>query len=166
MTSTPSRGLVVTEMTPESVMELYAMREILEGAAARFASERASALEIEYLRNAISRMRGVTSPSEAAQENFRLHDFIVRSAHNTYLLKALHVLGDAMALLGTTTYSVPGRIESGLRGNEQIVDCIARRDPDAAEQAARRHIRAASALRLAMLFGRDIESAAVGKRRK
>lgn len=157
---TSSRGLVVTELTPENVMALYAMREILEGAAARFASERASTLEIEYLQNAISRMRGVISASEAAAQNQRLHDFIVRSAHNEFLLKAVNALGDTMALLGTTTYSVPGRIESGLRDNEEIVACIARRDADAAEQAARTHIRAASTLRLGMLFGQGVEPGA------
>ncbi len=164
VTVTSSHGMVVTELTPEKVMELYAMREILEGAAARFASERASTLEIEYLQNSISRMRGVISPSEAAVQNQRLHDFIVRSAHNEFLLKAVNVLGDTMTLLGTTTYSVPGRIESGLRDNEEIVACIARRDAEAAEQAARRHIRAASTLRLEMLFGHGLDPGP-GKRR-
>lgn len=165
VTVTSSRGMVVTELTPDNVMELYAMREILEGAAARFAAERASPLEIEFLQNSIARMRDVISPSEAAAQNQQLHDFIVRAAHNQFLRKAVNVLGDAMALLGTTTYSVPGRIESGLHDNEEIVACIAQRDAQAAEQAARRHIRAASTLRLGMLFGHGAGSGPASRRR-
>jgi DNA-binding FadR family transcriptional regulator len=37
-----------------------------------------------------------------------------------------------------------------LKENTEIVTCIERRDPDAAEEAARRHIRAAAAVRIAM----------------
>ena len=80
----------------------------------------------------------------------RLHEGIITSAHNIYLQRMMSVLSDALDLLGTTTYSVPGRIASGWKENTEIVECVARRDPAAAEDAARRHIRAAGAVRIAM----------------
>src|SRR5215468_10620135 len=43
------RGLVVAELTHLQVVELYGMREILEGSAARFAARHASDTEIEIL---------------------------------------------------------------------------------------------------------------------
>src|ERR1700741_959347 len=43
------RGLVVAELTHLQVVELYGMREILEGSAARFAARHASDTEIEML---------------------------------------------------------------------------------------------------------------------
>src|SRR6478736_3301539 len=45
------RGLVVRNLDISEVLELYAMREILEGAAARLAAEHASAPEIDALRD-------------------------------------------------------------------------------------------------------------------
>jgi DNA-binding GntR family transcriptional regulator len=144
------RGLVVNALTHGQVLELYSMREVLEGAAARFAGAQASKLEIDALQQIHAHQARARTPKEAAVANRRLHDAIAAAAHNEYLLRAMNVLTDALALLGTTTYSVPGRMESGARENGEIVDAIARRDPDAAEAAARRHIRAAGALRLAM----------------
>src|SRR3954466_7612889 len=45
----PGRGLVVAQLSHEQVVELYAMREILEGSAARFAAMHATADEIATL---------------------------------------------------------------------------------------------------------------------
>jgi DNA-binding GntR family transcriptional regulator len=148
------RGLVVNELTQAQMLELYAMREVLEGAAARFAGEQASALEVDALKHLLANQLAAKTPEEAAAANRRLHDAIANAAHNEYLLRAMNVLTDALALLGPTTYSAQGRIDSGGRENAQIVDAIARRDPVAAEECARRHIVAAGAVRLGMRFGK------------
>lgn len=144
------RGLTVTELSHGEILDLYAMREVLEGAAARFAAERASPLEIATLRQILEQHKEVKSPDEVAAANRQLHDAIVAAAHNMYLQRVMSVLSDALVLLGTTTYSVPGRIASGWKENAAIVDCIARRDATGAEKAAQAHIRAAGAIRVAM----------------
>src|SRR5882724_6928753 len=43
------RGLVVAELSQHQVIELYAMRQVLEGSAARFAAQRASEPEVAIL---------------------------------------------------------------------------------------------------------------------
>src|ERR1700744_60858 len=43
------RGLTVAELSKREVIELYAMREILEGSAARFAAQHATRPEVEIL---------------------------------------------------------------------------------------------------------------------
>src|SRR3954452_21094490 len=43
------RGLVVAELSQQQVIELYSMREILEGSAARFAAQHATEPEIAIL---------------------------------------------------------------------------------------------------------------------
>jgi DNA-binding GntR family transcriptional regulator len=151
-----ARGFVVTEISTDHVMQLYAMREMLEGAAARFAAQQASPLEIQSLRRLAAHLASAATPAEAATGNRRLHNAIAQAAHNAYLLRAIGVLRDALELLGTTTYSAPGRIASGYEENMAIIERIAARDPDGAESAARRHIQSASVLRLNMLFGVDM----------
>ena len=149
------RGFVVTQLSPAKVMELYAMRKVLVGAAVRFAAEQASPIEIQSMLQILGKLEGATKPDEVATLNHRLHETITAAAHNEYLYKAANVLSDALGLLGTTTYSMPGRIASGLKENQEIVACIARHDPDGAERAAHEHIRAATALRLQLLFGNE-----------
>jgi DNA-binding GntR family transcriptional regulator len=113
------RGLIVNELSQAQILQLYAMREVLEGAAARFAGEQASALELDALKHLLANQRAAKAPGEAAVANRQLHDAIARAAHNEYLLRAMNVLTDALALLGETTYTVPGRMASGLRENAE-----------------------------------------------
>ena len=144
------RGMTVTELSAGQVLELYAMREILEGAAARFAAEHASVLEIESLKHLVAQHPTIRTAEEAYVNNRRIDEAIASAAHNVYLLKALNVLQDAVSLLGATTYTVPGRIKLGLGEIGNVVKAIANRDPDEAEAAARTHVRAAGAVRLVM----------------
>ena len=148
------RGLTVTDLSHGQILDLYAMREVLEGAAARFAAERASPLEVATLKQILERHKAAATPEDVASANRQLHDAIVSAAHNLYLQRVMNVLSDALVLLGTTTYSVPGRIASGWKENAEIVDCIARGDAAAAEKAAQAHIRAAGAIRVAMTGGK------------
>jgi DNA-binding GntR family transcriptional regulator len=148
-----SRTLVVTQLTHVNVMDLYSMREVLVGTAARFAAERASPLEIEHLKQILAQQKTLKNPLEAAAMDRRLHEAIVEAAHNSYLSRAMDVLSNAISLLGTTTYSAPGRVAAGFKENQTIVASIAARDATAAEDAARHHIRSASAVRVGLLFG-------------
>ena len=129
------RGLTVTKLTHRQILELYAVREVLEGAAARFAAERAAPFEIATLKQILAQHDGARTPAEAADANRRLHEAIVGATHNAYLERVMNVMTDVLALLGTTTYAVPGRIASGSKENAEIVACIERRDPGAAEEA-------------------------------
>ena len=48
----PGRGLLVAELDRQQVVELYAMRELLEGAAARLAAQHAGPSDIVAMRRA------------------------------------------------------------------------------------------------------------------
>lgn len=148
-------GLVVAKLSPREVMEVYAMREVLEGAAARFAAERASRLEIESLKQIQAQQNSITNAAEAEQQNRRFHLAIQQAAHNKFLLDSMKAIQDAMSLLGTTTYAATGRVGIGWKEHAEIVDAIEKHDPDAAEAAAREHIRNASRAMLATMFGND-----------
>src|ERR1700760_2409030 len=64
------RGLIVRGLDISEVLELYAMREIMEGASARLAAEHASAPEIDALRDI---EQAFTEASDDAVEMARLN---------------------------------------------------------------------------------------------
>lgn len=146
-----ARVLVVTELTPQKVMELYAMREVLVGTAARFAADQAAPLEIQNLLHIASLQKLAVTSQEASTLDYIFHDALVEASHNDYLKKALEVLSNTIALLMNSTYAAPGRIEEGANENTEIAARIAARDSDGAESAGRQHMRNASAVRLRML---------------
>jgi DNA-binding GntR family transcriptional regulator len=149
----PHRGMMVCELDAGMVAELYVMREVLEGTAAGLAARHASDAEIATLRGLANRDRDIAGDTALIARNNKLfHEALYRSAHNRYLLRTLNSLREAMALLGQTTLAIRGRSDTALEEHEQIIAALERRDPGAAEAAARSHIRAAYRARLARML--------------
>lgn len=152
----PDRGLIITEPDYSMTSELYVMREVLEGTAARLAARHASDVEIEFLNEINQRDARLTAPEELAANNRLFHGTLYQCAHNRYLLKTLSSLQESMMLLGPTTLTSPGRAEHARHEHQALVDALYKRDPDAAEQAARAHISAAYRIRLDSLLDGSI----------
>lgn len=150
----PVRGMIIAELDYANVNELYAMREVLEGTAARFAAQHASEAEITILLELIERERQLDGASAADMVNHNrvFHDTLYRAAHNRYLVKTLSTLRETMALLGRTTLANQGRSAQAVEEHLAIVTAIRDRAPEAAEAAARHHIRAAHHSRLKLMF--------------
>ena len=148
----PYRGMVISELDHQAVMELYFMREVLEGTAAGLDAHRASEAEVSMLQEIVALdPAGEGSPAAVAGHNRRFHSSMYHAAHNRYLLKTLNVLQDAMALLGPTTMRVQGRSDAAKAEHAAIVQAIADKDPDSAERLMREHIRGAQKARLHLL---------------
>lgn len=147
----PRRGLVVSRPDHLQVIELYAMREVLEGIAARFAAQHASESELVAMARLVAEEGKGDQPADTLSAiNTKLHALIHRAAHNRYLLRSLAQLTDAMALL-PTMLGDPARARQSLEEHLSVLDALQRRDADAAEREMRRHLRSAQEHRLSWL---------------
>lgn len=148
------RGLVVRQLELRDVMDLYAMREIIEGAAARLAADHASEFELQSLTDLNETFaRHLDEPQELARLNRLFHEGIYRAARNSYLDLTLGEIQDAIGTLRSTTFAISERPESAVEEHAGIIDAIARRDQSDAEERARAHIRNALRARLRLLQG-------------
>lgn len=151
----PIRGFAVAELDKQQVMELYALREFLEGAAARLAAQHASKLELDALRDILAESRRIADDDAArhAALNKHFHARIGEAAHNRYLQRALLLMFDSLALVPGTTFEVKGRAKQVYKEHLAIVDAMEERNAVKAEEMAREHIRRAGEVRLRLLFG-------------
>jgi len=148
----PRHGAVVSQLDHQATMELYDLREILEGAAAAFAARHASAAEIEELEELIAAEPELEKkPDQLADLNQLFHASLYRAAHNRFLERTLIALRDSMALLGGTSLKVKGRFQTAHDEHVAIVSAIAARDVEKAEQMAMAHIRNAQRARLKLM---------------
>ncbi len=150
-----SRGIMVAELDYSMVTELYYMREVLEGTAARLTARHASEVEISILEDLCLQYEGASKMGNEAMlaaSNRRFHDTLYRCSHNRYLVNMLTVLHDALSLLGSTTLRSKERAAETLQEHRAVVDAVKGRDADAAELALRIHIRAAQKVRMQQLF--------------
>jgi DNA-binding GntR family transcriptional regulator len=151
LTHEPRRGLIVTQPDHQMVVELYTMREALEGTAARLAAQHASEAELATLSEINQKEPELfDNPRQLSRLNRRFHSLISMSAHNRYLLKSLENMASTIALL-PTMLNLAGRAEQAHAEHKAILDAIVSRSPDAAEMAAREHIRSAGRWRIELL---------------
>lgn len=147
-----ARGLSVTRPDHAQVVELYVMREVLEGAAARLAAQHASETEIAAMAELVEAEPTCFGDGPALAElNQRLHGLLYLGAHNRYLLRSLDQLAATMALL-PSLLGQGGRAEGAHAEHRTLLAALRLRDGDAAEAAAREHARAALRHRLAWLM--------------
>lgn len=157
-THEPGRGMVVSLLDHDQLRELYDMREVLEGAAARHAAANASPTEIALIGESAAReakLRG--TPADHAAANRHFHRLIYRASRNRFLARHLGQMQVSLTLLPHTTLAEPGRRKQAATEHRAIATAIAGRDLDRAETLAREHIRHAYAARLRQ-FAADDES--------
>ncbi|MCC7272222.1 MAG: GntR family transcriptional regulator [Alphaproteobacteria bacterium] len=148
----PRAGLVVSTLDPDAVDELYEMRAALEGAAAGMAARHASARDLATLDKLLDEeARLGRDATRLYRHNRALHEAIHAAAHNRYLVKSLHALNDAIALLGPTTLAAEGRPALAHREHTAIVKAIRERDDKEADRLTRAHVLGALDVRRAIL---------------
>ena len=149
----PVRGFVVTTLDFAAINELYYIREVLEGTAARLAAQHASDVELSILIELGEQYKAAVDDEALLKErNRQFHDMLCQCSHNRYLLGTIASLYDSLSLLGNSVLTQRARAEETFLEHEAVIDAIRRRDPDAAEQTIREHIRRSQKARLKRLF--------------
>jgi DNA-binding GntR family transcriptional regulator len=155
------RGLQVREVDPQEVVQVYDVRILLEGEAAREAARARTEADLVLLEGLLARDRSLVDPpdQERAQTNVEFHAAVWRAAHNRVLSDLLQRLTVHLVRTPHSTLSAPGRWEQAMSEHEQLFRAIAEGDAEAAAGVASEHMRRAREIRLRLL-----RSAASGSR--
>lgn len=142
---------IVTELSPEELMDLYDVRGILEGHAARLAAERRGRVELARLEDTIDAMEAAVRHRDdalLAALNSDFHDLIAESSRNRYLQTQIRGIREHFDRYRSTALTAPGRREQSHGEHVALMQAIAGQDLDAAERLARGHARKALRLRV------------------
>ena len=138
------KGAVVTAYSRQDLIELYELRELLENAAARAAAESMSEQDRARLDQICVESRKLKKGQDGAKLAALISEFdtiLFDQVKNTRIRALIENLRAHLTRIGQLTAVIPGRIEASVDEHEQIVEAIAARDPDLAEQCMRDHIR-------------------------
>ncbi len=143
------RSLIVASLDHGQMAELYAVRQELEGLAARLAAKHAASEEVAVLQDMVEQDRALLGdPQALARANKRFHHQIHLASHNRYLVQQLDLVYRSMALMARTSLAAAGRGEDALAEHQAIVDAIAAQDGDRAADALKAHLSTAFKVRL------------------
>ena len=140
-----ARGVSVSRADPARLMNAYALREMLDGLAARQAAERNAATAEARLAPVIARQRQALapwSPGDYVQLNMDFHAAVVELAENEFLTAQLALIRMTATVFAPAFLICPERARLAVASHLAVAAAIAAADGDAAERLARQHIRA------------------------
>jgi len=140
----PNKGAVVRELTVAEAQDLYAIRAVLEGLAARLFVEHADDATLDTLMQAAQAVIAAYQSGDfplALKTKNRFYDALFEGADSETLstmLSTLHARIWRWRALGVThPQRSPQRSKEAVRGLEEICAAIRKRDAKAAERATR-----------------------------
>lgn len=152
---TAHHGTVVAPMSLDDILALYVIRENLEGLASRLAAVRRDPELAASLREVQKEMEALAASGDAAalaKLNLVFHRLLREATGNQYLKRFLGQVEQAVRRLSPTTFTYPGRTEQACAEHLAIIEAIEAGDADAAEAAAKSHMRKARDIRFSTML--------------
>lgn len=147
----PRTGVAVRSLDYSEITELYEMRAVLEGTAARFAARAASEVELTELEAINAEMRAARNTDGLYEANRQFHRVIRNAARNRFLIKSVEAVQKTLLILGPSTMEEADRAAEAITEHDAILSALRARDGDTAETRMRAHIEAAHRARLRRL---------------
>jgi DNA-binding GntR family transcriptional regulator len=139
------RSIVVSRILRKDAVEIFDLREILEGLAARGAAEKITpekAKEIHSIIQLSEECIKKNNLKEYAPLDLRFHNLIRIISENERLCEMMQRLHYQIRILMRTSITLPGRGgRVSLNEHKKIVKEIVNRNPDLAEKMAKEHIK-------------------------
>jgi DNA-binding GntR family transcriptional regulator len=140
-----NRRVIVTMLGESDLSELFEMRAVLEGLAARHAVEKLTRQDFEQLSWLAARMDQTERDEDQwIPIHHEFHELLCRRAGRPRLAREIQRLRQAVEPYVRVLISIHGAAELSKSRHEVLVKSIQGRDPAGAEQLVRDHIHEAS----------------------
>ncbi len=143
----PYRGVIVSDISPDRIDQLFEAMGEIEALCGRFAAQRMTMEERSALLNLHEEMSGMARFGEADQyeaANTRFHQLIYKGSHNEDFGEMAEAMRLKLSPFRRLQLTDAVRVARSNAEHAQIVDAIIERDGTAAEKALRRHLLSAA----------------------
>lgn len=139
-----NRSSIVKSPNKEEVIQLYEIRERLEGLIAYFDAKDLTDEDLDILKNYIAEMKQYLSHNqliEYSNTNSKFHTILYEGCTNKEGIELLKTINLQLRKYRKKTILISGRGANSCKEHENIYEALNRHDPEAAEAAMREHIR-------------------------
>lgn len=154
--SRPHRGYYVITLEPRDIVDIYTLREVLEGLAMRLAVQKRPDELLGSLRAVHAEQVACCDQNDISRYgdlDLVFHRTVWEMAGNGRLLHMSEMLMGQVRLLISSSAEVKGRLSASLAEHEKILANVEKRDARRAELDMRQHVRNAGNALLAQLGG-------------
>ncbi len=139
----PRRGTYVADISIKDITEIYEIRTCLDTLAAGLAAERITDEELEALNRLlveIGQHIADNNMEKIVEADTAFHDILYQASRNERLRSIINNLREQLTGIRGRSMSYPGRLIETMEEHRTLVDSIAARDSERAQEAARVHI--------------------------
>lgn len=140
----PRRGMYVAKISIEDALEIYELREVLEGFAVRKASENIDKESLKLLKEILNKGENYIRDGnlkDYSNIDEQFHKILWNLSGNKRLFKILENIRSIIRLLMTSSVNIPGRASASLLEHRKILSAIEKNNPELAESYMKEHIK-------------------------
>lgn len=136
------RGAQVRSYTPGELEEIYDLRSILEGYAARRAATRITPRELARMRTSVERMEKLEPKDleHLVQQNGIFHDTILQAADAQRLVEMVTQTRALPLIYQSYAWYTPEQLSLSLEYHRRVLSALERGDAECAEKDMRHHL--------------------------
>ena len=145
----PNRGAMVTRLDMAQAFHIYDLREVLEGLAARLATEKAPGTkwkkELDLFRGPMKELVARNELDPYIERYEELRRLVIEAAANPMLSEMLDTIWEKTQVLIRRILILPGRAEFGRQQHVAMLEAMVRGNAEEAERLRRQGLRSAKA---------------------
>jgi len=139
----PNRGATVIGINVDDLIDIYKIRERLEGLASSLAAKRITDEELTRLAEAVDLAEFYISRNDTEhikELDTVFHSIIYKASGSRFLSRTLSELHRKIKAYRKRSLSVPGRLEKSESEHREILEAIKARDSEMADKLTSRHV--------------------------
>jgi len=140
----PRRGVVVSKLSPEEIVEIFMILSAIESLTMKLAAQRADEAQRAALDRIIAEIEAALSEARFQPEHWKFHfkinDVVCRAARSPRLAQMLDELSDYIRAFVNVGYEMPGRLRKAMEEHRDLARAIRDGEPELAENMAKIHI--------------------------
>lgn len=137
----PHRGTVVAELSRDELEEIYFLRGVLEGTAARLAASKMDDEQFAKLQGILDQLNETTDLDQWLELNREFHNTIYRAINRPRLYSLIQSLRNTAAPYTRQYIAYPEHWESTRIGHQRILEALMDRDGARAQEETQNHLK-------------------------
>jgi DNA-binding GntR family transcriptional regulator len=140
----PRRGAFVVSQSEEKVIDLFEVREVLEGLVARLAAENMNPELFGRLKRSLDKVSSVDGSNNKllryTPADVEFHALLLEGCGNELLKSMMESVNVNLQMVRLRTVALPGRPEQTVEEHYEVLAAIEKRDAALAEKLMRKHV--------------------------
>lgn len=139
----PRRGTYVANLSIKDINEVYEIRASIDALAAGLAAERITDDELEQMERMLVATVEAFDKGDmdrVVEYDTKFHDILYCASRNARLVGIINNLREQLTRFRSISMAYPGRMKKTMEEHGRMVEAIAQRDVELAQQLARQHM--------------------------